>query len=165
MSRYDPNWIAFGCGIAYILAFLFLPVYTLLANITGLTVLLLNFAAIVPLLLGVAMALCALLINPKISIGVACAVLVGTLIFSLLGNSVLMSTPLVAMVSEAVGSSVFQTVASYIPVRMGWGSIVCMLLCLAHIAAEILVGTQRVKPRHETVSFDGFDNGPGSIDF
>ena len=165
MSRYEPNWPAFACGVAYVLAFLLLPVYNLLLNITGFTALMFNFVTIIPLLLGITMAICALLLDPKISIGAAVVTLLGTLIFSLLGNAVLSGNPLISMAISEVNEAAGMNITSMIPVRMGWGSVVCMMLCIAHIVLEVVLGSQKVKPRHEEVKWDGFDSGPGTIDF
>lgn len=167
MSRREPNWIAACCGLVYIICFLFLPVYTV-SFVLPLKGLLLIFVAPVVVILiacGLAMSLSSLLLDKKISmcVGGGCALI--TLLFGILGNHVLPVHALTSLVdqgiSEVTGSAM--SLGFLINVGMGFGLILCMLICVVHIVLELLLDST---PRTRPVEPDLWEQpNSGTIDF
>lgn len=128
----EPNWFAAICGGAYIASFLFLPVYTcvLLLPFKGLLLLSIAPVTVLLILLGLVMIASAILVERKISIGVGAACMLITLLFGMLGSSVL---PL-----DVIGGV-------RVPVSMGWGMVLCVVLCVVYCVLELLIGNTRKK--------------------
>ncbi len=150
MSRYEPNWIAMGCGIAFILCFLFLPFYNVvLVPVNGWSLMqYVSAVMFLPLAAGIAMAIAPLIMPPKISVWVAAGALVLVFILLLASRSILVNgNALTTLATSLFTKTVGVDVTGMLYVTAGIGCILCMLLCVAHIVAEIIVNRPHpVKP-------------------
>lgn len=164
MQRSNPNWIAASCGLLYILAFLFLPIYSAIAGIgslIGITLVPLAPILLILLFFGIAMILSALLLPPVISMCVGGASAIAALVFCFLGKNVIGQQNLVGSVLRW-GADL---VGSIVPVfSAGLGLYACMIIAIAFIVIELVMGnqkTRKIKPNID--DFGSFNNGP--IDF
>jgi hypothetical protein len=152
MSRSEPNWIAMGCGIAFVLSFLFLPFYNVvMVPVNGWSLLqYVSAVMFLPLAAGIAMAVAPLILHPKISIGIAAGTLLLVFILLLTGRSVLVSgNALTMLASNWITQAVGMDVTTILYVTSGIGCILCMLLCVGHIVAELLVNRRRRPIKNE----------------
>lgn len=128
----EPNWFAAACGGAYIASFLFLPVYTcaVVLPFKGLVLMAVAPVTVLLILLGLAMIASAIIVERKVSIGVGAVCMLITLLFGMLGSSVIP----VDIISGV-----------RVPVSMGWGLVLCIVLCIAYCVLELLIGNTRKK--------------------
>lgn len=162
MGRDYPNWFAMGCSCIYLFSFLFLPLYSILE--TGLNGMRLIFTVpilILPVIFGVVMIFAALLISPKISMILGGVTGVMTLVFSLLGNTLLSDVSPAS--SRSVEDAILSFSAGSLPVAMGFGMVLCMVMCVAYCVLELLLGTRRARKIAPTDGFSNISSGP--IDF
>lgn len=154
MSRKEPNWYAAACGLAYCVCFLVLPIYKMSITfvsspVNGFELIGNNPATLLMLLFGVAMIVSSILMENIISVGVGAVSAVATLIFGCMGNHmVTSSTKWAAWIAEQFGNSVNFSV--FVNMNMSYGLILCLLLCIAHVALELLLGqrrTRRIQPQ------------------
>lgn len=155
MSRKKPNWAVAACGLVYLLAFLFLPVYRATGvPLRGTNLLSAAPATILLLLCGLGMVLCALLVDERVSLftGFGCALV--ALIFCFLGKTLLADVTGVRALDKLAG----------LFVTTSWGLAVCVVAGVAHGVLEIVMGNQKVKKITPNIDdFGSFNNGP--IDF
>lgn len=146
----QPNWFAAGTGVAYILAFLFMPVYNCIGLVPFTGMALLDRAPVVVFLLlgGLLMIACGLLVEWKISLGIGAACTLVTLLFSLMGTNVL---------------------SNGLPVRMSYGAVICIVLGVVYCVLELMMGNVRKKKRIQAHLWDSQDGQDGqsftSVDF
>ncbi len=158
MTKDTPNWFAAACGLAYILCFLFLPVYKCFLKLSGVTLLGIAPALLALLLCGLAMVVGGLLLDKRISIGIGGVSALLTMIYGVLGNSVL---PL-RYIDQLTGSALGQ----YVPVSMEIGLLRCIVLSIAHCVLEALLGdARRARKPIQAELWDESSNDFGSIDF
>lgn len=156
LKREKQNWVAFGCGIAFILCYLFLPFYrVVMLPVTGMLLIqYINIVMVLPLLAGVMMMLAAILLHPKLSIGIGAGTLAIVFLLLLMGSTILTSGNGVAGLAAAlVGGQVLSMASLF--VQVGIGAILCMVLCLAYIAVEIWMNSQKpvqVRPQDDFFS-------------
>ena len=145
MSKREPNWIALGCGIVFILCYLFLPFYhVILLPVNGMLLIqYINIVMVLPLLAGVMMGLASLLLHPKISIGIGVGTLAMVFLLLLLGSTILTSGNGLAGLATALVGGQLLSMASSLFVQVGIGAIACLVLCIAFIAAEIWMNSQK----------------------
>ena len=150
-SRYEPNWIAMGCGVAFILCFLFLPFFTVvLVPVNGWSLMqYVSAVMFLPLAAGIAMAVAPLILPPKISVWIAAGTLLLVFILLLASRSILLNgNALTTLAANLLNKTVGVDVTGMLYVTAGVGCILCMLLCVVHIVAEIMVNRSHpVKPR------------------
>lgn len=160
-----PNWFAAACGLAYVLCFLFLPVYNFITPYRGTLLLSIAPVVIVLLVCGLLMIVSSLLLDKRISIGVGAVSAVLTLIFGLLGKQVLPLSDLTGVVDQGLNNLLGfdMNVGSFMNVRMGYGMIFCLLICVAHIVLEILIDCNVKTKRIQPDLWEDNDSGP--IDF
>lgn len=141
----EPNWFAAGAGVAYILAFLFMPVYNCIGLVPFTGMALLDRAPVVVLLLlcGLLMIACGLLVAWKISLGVGVGCTLLTLILSLMGTNVL---------------------ANGLPVRMSYGAVICIVLGVIYCVVELMMGNVRRKKKIQAHLWDAQD-GQGAQEY
>lgn len=146
MTRSDPNWFAAGCGLVYLLLFLFLPFYSVRyvgLTLSGYHLLSMNPVCALVLVAGVAMILSALLMDYRISIGVGCVALLMTLCFAALGGSVLSNSALISLFTSLMGESVTGSMTQVFTINMGVGSFLCMGLCIGYVVLEAVMRPRR----------------------
>ena len=163
MSR-RPNWYAAACGLAYIVCFLLLPVYTVsyVLPLRGMDMLSVAPVLVIMMACGLAMALSALLLEKKISMGVGVGCAVITLLFGVLGKQVLPVSTMTGLVDQGIAelTGLNLSVGGFVTVAMGFGAILCLLLCVAHIVLELLLeGGPRYRKPQENLWEDS-NNGP-----
>ena len=141
MRRSSPNWIAVGCGLAYLLCFLFLPFYHLVfvLRVRGAMLMTLVPGTVLMLLPGISMSLSGLFFDKKIGMAISGASFVITLIVLACGASVLPINEALRMAGNASGSTI--NALTSLSVSMGLGGILCLLLCIADFVAELLLDT------------------------
>lgn len=122
----EPNWFAAGAGVAYVLAFLFLPLYDCigLMPFTGMALLERTPVVVFLLICGLLMTASALLVEWKTSLGVGAGSTLLTLVLALLGNTVM---------------------SNGLPTRMSYGAVICIVLGVAYCVLELLKGNARKK--------------------
>ncbi len=145
----EPNWFAAGAGVAYVLAFLFAPMYTCIGLVPFTGMALLERAPVVVFLLicGLLMIASGLLVEWRISLGLGAGCTLLTLIFALTGTSV---------------------VANGLPTKMSYGAVLCIVLCVAYCVLELMMGNVR-KKKIQAQLWDSQDGQGGqefsSVDF
>ena len=139
MRRASPNWIAAGCGVAYLLCFLFLPFYRLIFVVRIKGYLLMSIAPAMALMLlpGILMSLSGLFLDKRIGLGVSGASFLITLIVLACGESVLPINEALRLAGNST-DSVLTTLTS-LSVSMGYGGVICLLLCVADFVVELLM--------------------------
>lgn len=148
MTKRNPNWFSAACGLAYCVCFLFMTVYKVpLWSFTGAELLSETPLLILLLVCGLAMIISAIALDHIISIGIGAGSALITLIFGLLGKHVLPVGAITSSIDQnlysLLGTDV--NVGGFVSVKMGVGLIICLLLCIAHIVLEVLMGQR--KPR------------------
>lgn len=140
----EPNWFAAGAGVAYVLAFLFMPLYTCIGLVPFTGMALLERAPVVVFLLicGLLMIASSLLVEWKISLGIGAGSTLLTLIFGLVGSSV---------------------VSNGLPTEMGYGAVICIVLGVAYCVLELVMGNVR-KKKIQAQLWDSQD-GQGAQEF
>jgi len=150
MTRSNQNWFALACAAAYIVCFLLLPFYRIVVvGVTGWMMLLLGYPIMyLPLLLGIAMAVGALVLDVRVSMGIGGACTLATFLLMVLGRDVLLSgNALAALGVSALNESVGANVTQFLPVSAGLGAILCLLLCAGFIVLELVLGQQSAAKR------------------
>lgn len=139
MMNRRPNWYAASCGIAYMVCFLLLPVYTIayVGSVSGLRLLFKAPAVLILLLCGMAMIAGSLLLDRRISIGIGAGSAVITLLYGMLGSHVLPMGVIADLIARST-NRLFR-------LDMGLGLILCLLLCVAHAVLEVLLEGRRPK--------------------
>lgn len=137
----EPNWLAAGTGVAYILTFLFMPVYHCIGLVSFTGMALLDRAPVVVFLLlcGLLMIAGGLLVEWRISLGIGAVCTLITLIFSMMGGKV---------------------VSNGLPVQMSHGAVICIVLGVIYCVVELMMGNARKKKRIQAQLWDSQD-GPG----
>lgn len=148
MTRTKPNYIAAACGAAFLLCYLFLPLVKIVVlPITGWQLMQYSGVMIIPLVLGVAMTLSALLLSVPISIGAGGVTAVATLIMLLCGNSILANgNALGQLLNTTASQFVGMNVGMMIPVSIGFGGILCIVIAIAFVVVELAMGSQKPAP-------------------
>lgn len=159
-GRTSPNWFAMSCGLAYVLCYLFLPFYSIyVLHIPGTEAIVGNPLMILPVILGIAMAISAVLLPVLVSLVLGGVSFVLTLIFALTGHQTLSSLQLLSSGVDFLGS--LAGVQGSIPVlrvSVGYGAILCMVLIIAYFLLELFLG-QRFEPQKKTGGWV-YDNKP-----
>lgn len=167
MGNRRPNWYAAACGLAYMICFLLLPVYSIafVVKFPGKDLLSVAPAVVVLLVCGLAMALSSILIDRKISMGVGVACAVITLLFGLLGSTVLPVGTITGLMNQGINSLLGTdwNVGGLVKVSMGFGLIICLILCILHVALEALIEGGPKTRKIEAQLWEDSNNGP--IDF
>ena len=136
MSRSKPNWFAFACGVAYLVCFLFLPVFRVIMpgftyGIVGIAAMFKSPLVLVLLLCGIAMCLSPILLEQRLSMGVGAVSAVLTLIVGCMSNQVVSSGEQLA-VWIARQLDIGLDVTIFFHVVMGSGLVLGLLLSIAH---------------------------------
>ncbi len=153
MIRKRPNWIALGFALLYLLCLIFLPIYSLKIDtqpsfsISGATLMLFGYALIyLPLALALVMAVASIVLDPKVSIGVAAVTAVVNLVMMLTGKGILTTGAEFSTLVWNLMSFSTNTGSYLITVGTGIGSILCIIVAIGFIVIEVLFGQRRSKP-------------------
>ena len=166
VRRDQPNWIAFGCSIAYMLSFLLLPFYrVLLYRVSGWSFIQQNAVMAIPLILGMLMAISAILAEARISVFIAATSALTTFILMLTAKNLLIPTVIVQQnISTLVSQPINSLVNSLtLQVTIGVGAVLALLnrsrfwclSCCSHLLKRKL---RRGKP---TISISDDDSQGG----
>ena len=152
MVRTGQNWFALGCAVLYLICFLFLPFYSIIVvGMSGMVLLQYGYAIMyLPLFLALLMAISALVLDPRVSIGVGVVSALTTFVLMVLGRSVLLTgNALTAMATNAINQSAGANLTALLPVSVNVGSILCILLCTAFIVLEVLFSSKGARRPQE----------------
>ena len=156
--RDNPNWIAFGCAVAYILCFLFLPFYhVLLYRVSGWSFIGQNAVMAVPLILGMLMALSSVLLEAKISVGIASVTAIATFVLMLTAHNLLLPTVILQHNITSLVSQSYNLLTDSLVLHatVGAGAILSLLSAIGMLAAELLLSAPSAKrPASQTDDFD-----------
>ena len=141
MRRSSPNRLAVGCGVAYLLCFLFLPFYNLafVLRVRGTMLMTLAPGTVLMLLPGLFMSLSGLFFDKKTGMGISGAAFVMTLSVLVCGASVLPVNEGLRIAGNASGTAI--NALPSLSVSMGAGGILCLLSCIADFVAKLLLDT------------------------
>lgn len=158
-KRHSVNWISALLYILMLVAYFAAPFYHVLTlEISGYLLMSINMIAIVPVLLGILAAVAACIFPPVAAIITEIIHLLVTLLFMCIGNTIASSLVTTGLNIPAEWAASVNTVLSAVPmVQPGWGAIVCLLLCIAAIAVDVLVnwnGRKRPQPQQYIIGQD-----------
>lgn len=167
-TRYSMNWISATLSAIFIVTYLVAPFYSLSMtqfSLSGFNIIGLNVAAILPVALGIVMAIGACLFPPIVAVIVEALTTVTMLIFMFLGNTLAASAIGVGLdlPAEWVASlsAVMNVTTSIHP---GWGAIVCVGLCIAVLVFDIIANLRTRSEHHDYIITAGDDVFTGSND-
>jgi len=158
MSHRDqPNLIALGCAIAFLLSAMFLPFYQILTfGLNGWTLMQYNAIMCLPLVMGVLMALASALFDVRVSIGTGIASLVVVFILMLVGRSLLLNGNAVAsLLTSTVSQTIGFNLSAALPLTIGIGGILSILFAVVFIVVEVLMASPR--PNRQPVDKSDWD--------
>jgi hypothetical protein len=145
MPRREPNYLALGCAVAFLLSFLFLPFYRIVVvSLNGWTLIQFYVVLSLPLIAGILMALSSVLMDVRVSIGIGAASLVLVFILLLTGRDILLSGNAIAgLAASYLSQSAGFNVAVVLPLSIGVGGIFDLLLAAGFITVEAVMSSRK----------------------
>ncbi len=151
MSRdSNPNLIALGISVVFLICFLFLPFYRIFSiGISAIQLMRFGAAAMyLPLVLAIVMGIACMVLDRRVSIVVGAVTLLATFVLLVVGRSILIDgNVLGSLANSSLTQATGITMTSILPVSAGEGSIICLLLAAGYVVAECMWTTsQRPRP-------------------
>lgn len=141
-SRYSINWISAALSALLIIIYLFAPFYSLSAvgfSLSGFSLISLNTVAILPVALGIIMAIGSCLFPPVAAVIVESITTISMLAFMFLGNTLAASIISIGLDLPSEWIAPLNTVMNVTSsIHPSWGSIICVGLCIAALIVDIL---------------------------
>ena len=141
-----PDFIALGAAVVYTLCFCLLPFYRILVvNLNGWNIMqYINPILCLPLVLGLLMCVSSFVIDERISAGLGTLTFVVTLVLALTGGSILLNgNGLTQMLGSAASQYIGMNVGSMLPISLGVGAVLCLVLSAIFAGAEFYMATKK----------------------
>lgn len=155
-QRTTMNWASAALSIIFVVIYLFAPFYTAtligfvdVTSSSGLNLIASNPVAILPVILGILMAVAACCFPPLASFIIEALGTIVTSVFMFLGNT-LSNTSIIYNTNASITDNVVNNI-SFLGARFqpGWGAVFCVGLCIAALIVDILAN-RGAKAKHDT---------------
>lgn len=169
-SRNRINGVSAAFSVAMILTYLFAPFYGIALSglsVSGFHLIGLSPVTIIPVVLGIFMAIGACIFPPIIAIIVEALTTLSIIVFMFMGNAITSAFVGSALNLPAEWGIALNTTSAILPmVQPGWGAVAALALCIIALVIDVLANiSARTDPGktyvlgQDQTSFDPFDSG------